>query len=99
MLQNKHGNLKDVSTTNIGKHTSIRRRPLTKQDLISSMQRFRACRDSERNDLIQTVSVTSRPQTIYSSRSNFSMPTTQTFGAVLLNSKQERRLLNYDKTK
>lgn len=93
-----HGNLKDVSTTIISKFISIRRRPFTKQDLISSMQRFKACRDAERNDLMRTVNLTNRPQTIYSSRSNFSVPTTQTIEAVLESSKQERRLLNYDKT-
>lgn len=85
----------------------MKRRPFTKQDLISTINRFKACRVTEKHNLMNTINLTKNKRPVYTSHANHGindlrimndgMAKTQTFGTVLAESKQERRLLNHEK--
>jgi len=84
------------------------RRPLTKQDMMNSLGRYKACRKQERKDLMQTARIPFGKNGLFSSRSQGILATAdfltnkpstpQTFGSLVANSKQERNLLSYEKT-
>lgn len=86
----------------------MKRRPLTKQDMMNTLHRFKACRESERNQLMQTIHPETNKRGIYTSQSQAMLPSsdlltenqyaTQTFGSVLATTRQQRNLLKYERS-
>lgn len=75
--------------------------------MLSSMNRFKACRQAEKASLLETINDTKAKRTIYTSHSQNNLHDlglmseekrqTITFGNLLATSKEERRLLNHEK--
>lgn len=74
---------------------------------MESINRFKACRQAERRGLLETINDTKSKRSIYTSHSQFHLQDlrllsdvnskTQTFGTLLAQSKEERRLINHEK--